>query len=445
MDADAPADAPDEAIAIHSLPPEGPAWDELFAALQALWAAGERDWLAPLLAKGLAAEGGFEELRQESAASGVWWVARAGERLAGFVLLGAPRVLALWVRPELRRRGIGRQLLQRAEAVAQRAGYPFIEIESPAGNKTAVAFCRALGYRYASRRTVQIDEERVGSVVVFALLAHKYSHPRWLRTVMVFGAVMFALGAILSASQGQRRPALLFLGFALLCAVEMLWSERVVWTDERGVYAGYWNNRLRHIPWTALESIRGGIFDQTLTLRGAGQVIKVDPYLANFAWLIDVVRLARPGLWRKTDRREFRRSRAVDVVLVLLAAAPWALLGWLWRSGTGVAWWLWAALVALGVCCLYVPLSRPYRLRIGDDALYLRYPIRERVIAASDIARVEITRQPGVAGAVYAGYAVTLLLTDGRRISLDGFGGGVGEFSNTLFAWHQRATQDDAP
>ncbi len=222
----------------------------------------------------------------------------------------------------------------------------------------------------------------------------------------------------------------------------MLWSERVVWTDEKGIYGGYWNGRRRRIPWTALESIGGGVFDQTLTLRGGGQTIKFDPYYRDFAWLIEVARRARPELWRRTDRREFRRSHGVDALLLLLAVVPWALLGWSWWSGTGGGWWLWALLLLFGVFMIYASLARPYHLRIEGDALRLRYPLRQRVIPATEIARVEATEQAGMLG-VFPGYEVRLLLADGRCIPLNGFGGGIGEFGNTLIAWHQRTMQDE--
>ena len=44
---------------------------------------------------------------------------------------------------------------------------------------------------------------------------------------------------------------------------------------------------------------------------------------------------------------------------------------------------------------------------------------------------------------VFPGYEVRLLLADGRCIPLNGFGGGIGEFGNTLIAWHQRTMQDE--
>jgi len=133
------------------------------AALAALWsrllAADESDWLTPMLRKNFvespAIVGDLASFFQQT---GPTLVALADGEIVGLAHLIKQRLVALWVQPERRSRGIGRRLIDHAKPAAQQRGYPFLEIEYPSGNKTAVAFCRALGFRAASRRTVEIDD-----------------------------------------------------------------------------------------------------------------------------------------------------------------------------------------------------------------------------------------------------------------------------------------------
>jgi hypothetical protein len=156
-----------EGVTIGALPEDQEAWSQLMTAQQALWAAGEHDWLAPKLARPILEGGTFDDLWLTLAQTrhGPYLTAIQDGQLAGFALLDGPRIMALWVRPELRRRGIGRGPVRCAEAL----GFPFVEIEYRAGNKTAAAFASALGYRRAKRRAVTIGDRRVGSVIAAAI------------------------------------------------------------------------------------------------------------------------------------------------------------------------------------------------------------------------------------------------------------------------------------
>lgn len=247
----------------------GAARPPLLPVLGDLWAAGERDWLAPYLVKAIVEGEPLNALLRLPAAASRWFVAVEGEQIVGFTLLVWQRVVALWVRPERRSCGIGHRLIEAAKTLARQRGFPFLEIEYPAGNKTAVTFCRALGFRPASRQTVEIDGQRVGSVTVFSLLPRKYTYARWVRALPVIGVALFTYFTILSALDGEAGRAMwFFFVVTLAMAANLLWSERVVWTDADGLYAGYLNGRLRYMPWAGLRAIEGDPLGQTFTLRG---------------------------------------------------------------------------------------------------------------------------------------------------------------------------------
>jgi ribosomal protein S18 acetylase RimI-like enzyme len=52
----------------------------------------------------------------------------------------------LAVDPGLRRQGIGRSLMEEAEALLQKAGCPKINLQVRSTNKEAADFCASLGY-----------------------------------------------------------------------------------------------------------------------------------------------------------------------------------------------------------------------------------------------------------------------------------------------------------
>lgn len=416
------------------------------AALAALWLrllpGEETGWLAPMLRKLLVeSPPSPDDLRDYFQQAGPTLVALANGEIVGFAHLIKQRVMALWVRPEQRSRGIGRRLVEAAGRVAQLGGYPFLEIEYPAGNKTAVAFCRALGFRPASRRTVEIDGQRLGSGIVFTLLARKYTHPRWVRALPIVGVVVFAYFTILGALDVEERPMMwFFLIVTLAMAANLLWTERVIWTDADGITGGYLNGRLRHMPWADLRAIDSDMFEQTLSLRGARGKIGASPAMTGIAWLFDTVRLARPDLWRKSDRKEFRIRPVWPIVLAAFSVGWWAFLavGAIYEPGGGL--WQWLLLAALGFVPLVVLLRRPYRLRIEGDVLRVRSLWREELIPATAIAHIWTQRAGAVA---FSNLALELHLVDGRRLPLGGFEGGMGELANTLIAWWQRARADE--
>jgi GNAT superfamily N-acetyltransferase len=411
--------------------------------LQALWAAGERDWLAPYVVKSIVEGEPLDALLRLPAAVSRWFVAIEGEQIVGFALLIRQRVVALWVRPAWRLCGIGRRLIDVARALAQQRGFPFMEIEYPAGNKTAVAFCRTLGFRPASRRTVAIDGQRVGSGVVFALLPRKFSHARWVRALPLVGVATFAYLTILSALDGEAWRAMwFFLAVTLAMAASMVMTEFVIWTDVDGLTAGYRNSRLRHMPWADLRAIRGDPLGQTFTLHGAHDKIRTSSTRADIAWLFETIRRARPDLWRKTGKKVFRIRPVVPLLLLALSVGWWAFLIVAAVFGPGGGWWEWLLLALIGVYPMVLLLRRPYRLQLEADALRVGYLGREELISATAIDHIWTERAGTVA---ISGLALELRLVDGRRLNLSGFEGNVGELANNLLAWRRQALPDEAP
>jgi ribosomal-protein-alanine N-acetyltransferase len=82
------------------------------------------------------------------------WVARAGERLVGFLVarreLDELHVLLTGVAPDARRRGIASRLLE--TALAAETGLARTHLEVREGNRGAQAFYASLGFRHAGRR-----------------------------------------------------------------------------------------------------------------------------------------------------------------------------------------------------------------------------------------------------------------------------------------------------
>jgi GNAT superfamily N-acetyltransferase len=101
----------------------------------------------------------FERLEREA---GSWlWLAVEGERVVGLVGLHVMpviereplgRVTAIVVTEGERRGGIGRALMERAEAEARRQGCERLEVTTADRRSEAHAFYRGLGFEEASRR-----------------------------------------------------------------------------------------------------------------------------------------------------------------------------------------------------------------------------------------------------------------------------------------------------
>jgi ribosomal protein S18 acetylase RimI-like enzyme len=81
----------------------------------------------------------------------LFWVAEQGGAIVGFVDIEANFVNALHVRPSHARQGIGRQLMDKAEAEIMSAGFAFAELETDTFNSQSQAFYADRGYREVDR------------------------------------------------------------------------------------------------------------------------------------------------------------------------------------------------------------------------------------------------------------------------------------------------------
>lgn len=80
-----------------------------------------------------------------------FWVAELGDEVVGFVDIEANFVNALHVSPSHARRGIGRHLMDRAEAEIMDAGFATAELETDTFNSQSQAFYASRGYREVDR------------------------------------------------------------------------------------------------------------------------------------------------------------------------------------------------------------------------------------------------------------------------------------------------------
>ncbi|GIL39239.1 tRNA (adenosine(37)-N6)-threonylcarbamoyltransferase complex dimerization subunit type 1 TsaB [Roseiterribacter gracilis] len=118
------------------LEPLGPAWLDLAAALHAT--SFDAPWDAASLGASVADPTSFG------------WIAIEGAQPVGLVLARAPadqaEILTIAVRPEARRRGIARQLIEAALAEAKQRGADSMFLEVAAGNEQAGALYDSLGF-----------------------------------------------------------------------------------------------------------------------------------------------------------------------------------------------------------------------------------------------------------------------------------------------------------
>lgn len=93
-----------------------------------------------------------------------------GGRSVGFVIVWTVHdegsLLAIAVEDDVRRRGIGRLLLDAAEASARSKGVSSFHLEVRAGNLPARAFYRALGYRETGRRPAYYQDTGEDAVLM---------------------------------------------------------------------------------------------------------------------------------------------------------------------------------------------------------------------------------------------------------------------------------------
>ena len=80
-----------------------------------------------------------------------FWVAERGGAVAGFVHWQGDFVHALHVRSSQARAGVGRRLMDVAEAAIARSGFASARLETDTFNIASQAFYRARGYREADR------------------------------------------------------------------------------------------------------------------------------------------------------------------------------------------------------------------------------------------------------------------------------------------------------
>lgn len=85
-----------------------------------------------------------------------------GDRPLGFIALGRPtpsavEIHVLGVRPELHRSGIGRALLERAEAFARAAGVPFLTVKTLSSRDPDEGYARTRAF-YTATGFLPVDE-----------------------------------------------------------------------------------------------------------------------------------------------------------------------------------------------------------------------------------------------------------------------------------------------
>ncbi len=86
-------------------------------------------------------------------------------KACGFLQIRGPQVAELFIHPRHHRKGLGRQLLEFAEAEIAGKGYSFAVVESLEGNAGANAFYRASGWSVMERYDGAWGYRELGALV----------------------------------------------------------------------------------------------------------------------------------------------------------------------------------------------------------------------------------------------------------------------------------------
>lgn len=113
-----------------------------------------------------------------SARNAAAWIAEDREGMAGFAIADWSQnqrtrtayIQTIEVTPQLRSRGVGRELLRRVEQSAQQAGAGVIWLHVDAGNRTAVSLYRSSGYLNQGREDDYYGPGRAALVLAKSLL-----------------------------------------------------------------------------------------------------------------------------------------------------------------------------------------------------------------------------------------------------------------------------------
>jgi ribosomal protein S18 acetylase RimI-like enzyme len=117
-----------------------------------LYATYEDTWLPRMTAAAAQAFRKEDRPGEYVAARGnQFWVAELNGEVVGFVDWDGDFVNALHVRPDHARMGVGRRLMDKAEAEIAKAGFPAVRLETDTFNIRSRAFYSGRGYHEADR------------------------------------------------------------------------------------------------------------------------------------------------------------------------------------------------------------------------------------------------------------------------------------------------------
>ncbi len=97
----------------------------------------------------------------------LFWVVQVGREIAGFVDWDGDFINALHVRSSHARQGVGRRLMDHAEAEIAQAGFSSVRLETDTFNVRSQAFYAARGYREEDRYP---DEEWASGLTTILLV-----------------------------------------------------------------------------------------------------------------------------------------------------------------------------------------------------------------------------------------------------------------------------------
>ena len=187
----------------------------------------------------------------------------------------------------------------------------------------------------------------------------------------------------------------------------------------------------RFLEWRQIAGVRSSPWGSTLILSNKSGKIKARVYGGHInsdhflGWFMQ----ERPDIWQPEEGLSFRTSSVFSLFLLMGSFIGFVLA---FSIATIKLWEFWFTLgMATGNIVLIWML--PMSIRLQEDTLVLRYPFRDRLISAHDIATMTAVHAP-------FGY-IEMRLKDKKSITLLMFSLGINMLFGFLWHWHASWTR----
>jgi hypothetical protein len=270
-------------------------------------------------------------------------------------------------------------------------------------------------------------------------------NPFWLRGYVyerfLYGAMsifLIVLGVILAPitiATEDKGPVVFLYTFLLLMQTiplsSLYKSFSWLYIFKEGIWIHRPLRRHQFLEWDDITQVRSSPWGNTLTVADATGDTKARVYGGhrnsnNFMYCF---MQERPDLWKPEEGLTFSTSSLFTLILLVGVLFE---LGMAFTLGSSYDWGFWLML-GFAVITIVTVWMIPMSIRLQEHNLVLRYPFRDRLVSAHDIASMT---------AVYApmGY-IEMRLKDEKTITLLMFSLGINLLYAFLWSWHAHYTR----